>query len=114
MSEDQRLEQLLECLIQVVARAAISEDKIREIVETGAKQVTAFNLCDGTRTLVQIAGKARLDRGNLSRAASRWVQGGAAFWIGEGKDARLLHVFPIAPKKERKRRSPKARRKARS
>lgn len=103
MNANQRLEQLLECLIQVIARAAIPEERVQEIVATGRKQVTAFNLCDGTRTLTEVASKARLDTGNLSRAASRWVQNGVAFWIGEGKEARLLHVFPIAPKTPRRR-----------
>ncbi len=108
MSTNQRLEQLLECLIQVIARAAIPEDRVREIVATGRKQLAAFNLCDGTRTLTEVARRARLDTGNLSRAASRWVQNGVAFWIGEGRDARLLHVFPITaeipPRRTRKAR----------
>ena len=80
----QRLEHLLECLIQVVARATIPEEQVREIVDTGKKQLSAFNLCDGTRKLSDVASRVRLDRGNLSRAASRWVQSSAAFWIGEG------------------------------
>jgi len=110
MNANQRLEQLLECLIQVVARAAIHEEQVRDIVETGKKQLTAFNLCDGTRTLTEVARKARLDRGNLSRAASRWVQNGVAFWVGEDKDARLLHVYPLAPRKSRGAKTRKAHR----
>jgi len=104
MDTNKRAEQLLECLVQVIARAAIPEDRVRDIVATGRKQVAAFNLCDGTRTLATVAGKARLDRGNLSRAAARWVQNGVAFWLGVGKETRLLHVYPIAPGKPRQRR----------
>jgi len=97
MNPDQRFGQLLQCLIQVIARAAIPEERVRSIVATGRKQITAFNLCDGTRTLTEVARKARLDQGNFSRAATRWVQSGVAFRIGEGRDTRLLHIFPIAP-----------------
>ncbi len=101
MPPDGRIEQLLQCLIHVVGRAAISDERVREIVATGKRQVRAFNLCDGTRTLTQIAQKVGLDKGNLSRAAGRWVENGVAFWVGERKEARLLHVFPIATIKRR-------------
>ena len=95
MAPNQRLEQLLQCLIHVVGRAAMTEERVREIVATGDKQVEAFNLFDGTHTQTEVAQKAGLDQGNLSRAAARWVENGVAFWIGEGDDARLLHIFPI-------------------
>lgn len=98
MDTTERFEHLLECLIQVVARAAIPEEKVRAVVQTGRKQLTAFNLCDGSRTLTEVARKARLDPGNLSRAANRWVHSGVAFWVGTGQNARLLHVFPITAK----------------
>lgn len=95
MAASTRLEQLIQCFIHVVGRAAIAEDKVREVVATGRKQVEAFNLCDGTRTQAQVAKAAGLDQGNLSRAITRWTEHGVAYWIGEGKDARLLHVYQI-------------------
>jgi hypothetical protein len=95
MAQNQRLEQLFQCLIHVVGRAAMPEERVREIVATGDKQVEAFNLFDGTHTQTEVAQRVGLDQGNLSRAAARWVENGVAFWIGEGDDARLLHVFPI-------------------
>jgi hypothetical protein len=100
MSE--RLEQLLQCLIHVVGRAAIPEERVREIVSTGEKQVEAFNLCDGTRTQKQIIEAVGLDSGNFSRAAARWVETGVAFTVGDGSDERLLHIFPI-PETKKKR-----------
>ena len=95
MAPNRRLEQLLQCLIHVVGRAAMTEESVREIVATGDKQVEAFNLFDGTHTQTEVAQRVGVDQGNLSRAAARWVENGAAFWIGEGDDARLLHIFPI-------------------
>ena len=104
MSE--RLEQLLQCLIHVVGRSAIPEERVREIVSTGDKKVEAFNLCDGTRTQKQITDAVGLDKGNFSRAAARWVETGVAFTVGEGADERLLHVFPI-PETKKKREAKK-------
>ena len=95
MDASQRLEQLLQCLIHVVGRAAVSEERVRQIVATGEKQVEAFNSCDGTLTQKEVVEKVGLDQGSVSRSMTRWVENGVAFWIGEGNDARLLHIFPI-------------------
>ncbi len=110
MNSSQRFEHLLQCLIHVVGRAAVSEDRVREIVATGDKQVDAFNLFDGTRTQTDVAQKVGVDQGNLSRATSRWVENGVAFWIGEGDAARLLHIFPIPLTKAKSPRKRNARR----
>ena len=86
---------LLRCLVHLIGRAAIAPDKVREVVGSGKKQLKAFNLCDGDHTLIEIAKKAKIDRGNLSRTASRWLRNGIVFWVGEGQDARLLHAYPV-------------------
>lgn len=109
MNSNRRLEQLVEALIHVIGRVAMSEDRVREIVATGDKQVEAFNLFDGSRTQTQVAQEVGLDQGNLSRAASRWVENGVAFWVGEGDEERLLHIFPI-PVTKRKATKPTRRR----
>lgn len=95
MTNESRLEQLLCCFIQIVGRAAMPEERVREIVGSGAKQVRAFNLCDGTKSQTDVARQCRLQQANLSRTVSRWVQNGVMFWIGAGRDARLLHIYPI-------------------
>jgi hypothetical protein len=104
-----RIEHLLECLIQVIARAALSEDRVREVVGSGKKQIKAFNLCDGTNTQTEIAKKAGVDLGNFNRASRRWIEHGVAFAVGDGRDARLLHVFPISTSDPKR---PMARKKA--
>lgn len=81
---------------RIIGRVAVPDERLREIVATGPKQIIAFNLCDGSLGLSEVAKKAGLNKGNLSRAAKRWVQEGAAFWIGEGQNARLLHLYPLA------------------
>ena len=96
MADSRRLEQLMECLIQVIGRATIPETRVREVVGTGAKQLKAFNLAAGTLTQSDIAKKAKLGQASLSRTFSRWVENGVAFWVGEDRDARLVHIYPIA------------------
>src|SRR6185437_8075556 len=93
---------LLRCLVQVIGRIAIPVDKAREIVGTGKKRVKACNWVDGTQKLSNVAKKTKINQGNLSRAAANWVENGIAFWIGDGPEARLLHLYRI-PKPERRR-----------
>ena len=86
---------LLRVGVQLLGRLTNPPDTVKAVVATGKKQVKAFNLCTGELTLKEIAQKAKVDRGNLSRAAKRWVEEGVAFWIGTGKEARLLHIYPV-------------------
>jgi hypothetical protein len=95
-------EDLLRCLMQIIGRATIPQQEVRAVVGRHKSRVRAFNLLDGTVTLRDVARKTRIDRGNLSRSAANWVENGIAFWIGQGKDARLLHLYPI-PEKESRR-----------
>lgn len=95
-------EDLLRCLLQVIGRATIPRQGVREIVGKGKNRVKAFNLFDGNHTLGEVARKTKIDQGNLSRSAAKWVENGIAFWVGKGNDARLLHLYSI-PEKEPRR-----------
>ena len=90
---------LLRCLLHTIARAAIPENDVRGVVAARSKnRVKAYNLFDGTRTIQEVAKSTKIDRGNLSKSASSWVKSGVLFWVGQGDDARLLHVYPIPEK----------------
>jgi hypothetical protein len=89
---------LLRCLLQVIGRSAIPDKTVRAINGKGKNRIKAYNLFDGRLTITEVSKKAKIDQGNLSRAINVWVDSGIAFRIGEGDDARLLHVYPI-PKK---------------
>jgi hypothetical protein len=90
---------LLRCLFHTIARATIPQNNIREVVAARSKnRVKAYNLFDGTRTIQEVAKAAKIDPGNLSRSASSWVKSGFLFWVGDGEDARLLHIYPIPEK----------------
>jgi hypothetical protein len=92
---------LLRCLVHVVGRAAIPIKDVRAAIGRGKNRVKAFNLFDGSHTLQEVVRATHIDQGNLSRAANGWVKNGIAFWIGEGNDARLLHIYPIPEKPPR-------------
>lgn len=92
---------LLRCLVHVVGRTAVPAKDVRAAIGKGKNRVKAFNLFDGSHTIQDVARATRIDQGNLSRAASDWVEDGVAFWVGEGIDARLLHIYPIPEKPPR-------------
>lgn len=92
------LSDLLKCAMQVVGRIAMRPEQVGEILVRNAstKQLKAYNLCDGMKTQGEVAKAAGLDAGNFSRTAARWVKSGVLFRIGSGKEAKLLHLYPIA------------------
>lgn len=104
-------EELLRCLVHIIGRAYMPIETVYELVGRGDKQIQAFNLCDGSLSQSEVSKKAEIDQGQLSRTFTRWVENGIAFWIGEGKDARLLHIYPLPsnskPKSNKSKRSKK-------
>ena len=98
MDQTDELKDLLRILVQLNARSAFPEEDLRQIVLAGrasSKHLNAYNLCDGTRALSEVARKARVDQGNFTRTVARWVSLGVMFRIGSGRDARLLHLYPL-------------------
>ena len=63
---------LLRCLLHVVGRTAISANDVREVVGGGKNRVKAFNLFDGSRTILEVARTTKIDR---VISAGRWVDG---------------------------------------
>lgn len=88
----------LRAILSVTARQTFPPERLAEIVISkgaGAKQVKAFNLCDGSKAQGEIAKSLKLDAGNFSRTVSRWIDEGVVFRLGEGREAKLLHVYPL-------------------
>jgi DNA-binding MarR family transcriptional regulator len=97
MEKTEKTEYFLAHLIQLIGRLTFPMEKVYKIIGTNAKLLRAFNSCDGTITQAEIAKKHRIDPGNFSRTVNRWVLNGIAFRIGSGKDARLVHIYPVPP-----------------
>ena len=88
---------LLRAILATVARQTFSPAKILEIMgpNAGEKQRSAFNLCDGSRTQADIAKELGLDPGNFSKTLNRWIDEGIVIRVGEKRDTRPLHVYPL-------------------
>ena len=89
---------VLRFLISLMGRSVFHEDHLLQIIcppGTSNKQVMAYNLCDGTKTQGEVAKKAKIDPGNFSRTVARWIEAGVVCRIGEGRDAKLLHAYPV-------------------
>ncbi|MNT63487.1 hypothetical protein D3C72_2013060 [compost metagenome] len=87
----------LRAILATVARQTFSPAKILEIMgpNAGEKQRRAFNLCDGSRTQADIAKELGIDSGNFSKTLSRWIDEGIVIRVGEKREARPLHVYPL-------------------
>lgn len=89
---------LLRAILATVARQTFPPETLAELVakgNSGEKQFRAFNLCDGTKSQSEIANAVGLDKGSFSRTLSRWIEVGIVVRIGQGADARPLHIYPL-------------------
>jgi hypothetical protein len=94
---------LLKGILATVGRTAFPPDKLYKIVAPtvgSAKQVLAYNLCDGETPQAEIGKRTKLDRGNLSKTIAKWVEAGVIVRVGD--DGHPLHLYPLTtkPKKE--------------
>lgn len=89
---------LLRALLTVAARATFPAEKLAGIVQAGGAgetQLAAYNMCDGSRGQSEIGKALSLDAGNFSRTVARWIDAGIMFRLGEGREAKLMHVYPL-------------------
>ena len=88
----------LRAILATVARQTFPLETLQKLVapsKGGEKQLVAYNLCDGTRTAAEIARELNLDKGNLSRTLGRWIDLGILIRVGEGKETKPVHVYPL-------------------
>lgn len=96
----------LRAILAVVARQTFPVADLAKLVspfrKAGDKQVAAYNLCDGGRTQSEIAREIGLDPGAFSRTVSRWIELGILIRVGEKRDSRLIHLYPIPVESSKK------------
>lgn len=100
-------ETLLKAILAMVARQAFPPAELARLLtatSAGAKQIEAYNLCDGKRSQKEIGKLSGLDKGSLSRSIARWVEIGIAVRIG--RDQVPMHLYPL-PKEHTKVRTKK-------
>jgi hypothetical protein len=87
---------LLKGILATVGRTAFPPETLQKIVAPtagSAKQVHAYNLCDGQTPQAEIGKKAKLDPGSLSRSITKWMEAGVVIRIGD--DELPLHLYPL-------------------
>lgn len=98
-------ENYLKAILSTVARQAFPPEQLVELVaptSRGGKQLAAYNLCDGAHTQSQIASTVGMDKGDLSRAIAKWIEFGIVFRVGNGAEAKPVHVYPLPQDGSRK------------
>jgi hypothetical protein len=88
----------LRAILATVARQTFPPATLFDLITKGGggeKQLRAYNLCDGTRTQAEIAKELALDAGNFSRSLNRWVDAGIVIRVGEARDVKPVHVYPL-------------------
>jgi len=87
---------LLKGIFAIVGRTAFPPEALHKIVAPtvgSAKQILAYNLCDGETSQTEIGKKAKLDAGNLSRSIAKWVEAGVMVRVGA--EELPLHLYPL-------------------
>jgi DNA-binding MarR family transcriptional regulator len=87
----------LKAMMSLIARQTFSPEKLKALISSRGtlKLCEAFNLCDGTNKQTEIATKIGIDQGQFSRTVKQWIDDGIIIRVGDGKDAKLVHVYPL-------------------
>jgi hypothetical protein len=94
---------ILKGILATLGRTAFPPDKLYKIVAptvSSAKQVLAYNMCDGQTSQAEIVKGTKIDKGSLSKTITKWVEAGVVIRIGD--EGHPLHLYPLTtkPKKE--------------
>lgn len=90
---------LLKGILATVARTAFPPEALYKIVAptaNSAKQVRAYNLCDGETPQAEIGRRAKLDKGSLSKSIAKWIAAGVVIRVGA--EGHPLHLYPLPAK----------------
>jgi len=99
MADDPEILQLTIILVKLMGRLAYPEPTLRKIIlrtSKSANYLRAYNLCDGTKTRIEVAKAAGLDKDNFNKRATKWIQQGILFEVGSGRSPHLLHLYPLS------------------
>ena len=89
-------ETLLRAIFATLSRGTFPPGKLHRIIapqKNSSKNLAAYNACNGNTPQREIARKAKIDPGDLSRLLSRWIDAGVMIRIG--RDQFPLHVYPL-------------------
>lgn len=91
---------ILRAILATVARQTFPPGALYKLVvpKAGAEQnVDAYNLCDGTRTVTDIAKELKIDAANLRKRILRWAEEGIVVRVEQDKATYPVHLYPLSP-----------------
>lgn len=87
---------LLKAILATVARQTFPPTELVKLITAntgGAKQIMAYNLCDGGTAQSEICKQTKIDPASLSRSIARWIEIGILIRIGDEQNP--LHLYPV-------------------
>ena len=90
----------MKAMMSLIARQTFPPEKLKNLISSKGtpKLMEAFNLCDGTNSQSEVVARCGIDAGNFSRTVKQWVEDGIIVRVGDGKDTKLVHVYPLPDK----------------
>lgn len=102
MREGEALEKIVkqnEFIISLLGRMAFRQDELKKLVIKGSKKpaaiIKAYNMCNGTRTITEIANHVGITPSAMTQAVDRWEKNGIIFKAKKGNEVLPLKVRTI-------------------
>ncbi len=95
-------ETLLRAILSTVGRSAFRPKDILAVIAPrtdSAKQVTAYNMCDGKTPQSDICKKVKLDSSNFSKSLANWIEAGVVVRVGA--EQLPLHIYPLSKENQK-------------
>lgn len=89
---------ILRAILATISRQTFPPGALYKLVvpKAGAEQnVDAYNLCDGTRTVTDIAKELAIDAANLRKRILRWAEEGIVVRVEQDKSTYPVHLYPL-------------------
>ena len=88
-----------ELIISLLGHLVFPAGKLKDLVAKGSKKpkaiIKAYNLCDGTLSITDIATKVGIAQSSLTDAVNKWEKLGIILKIKEGNNIYPLKLYVI-------------------
>jgi|SRR5208282_2483706 len=102
MVSEQQIEEIIkqnELIISLLGRIAFKNDELKALVVKGSKKpkqiLSAYNLCDGQRTITAIANTVDIAQPSLTEAVKKWEELGIIMKKTKGNEVLPLRLFEV-------------------
>jgi len=95
-----QLNTYIKAMMSLIARQTFSPEKLRDLVSPRSNMtlLKAYNKCEDDLSQTEITNLLDIDPGYFSRVTKQWIDDGIILKVGEGRNTRLVHVYPLPDK----------------